>query len=70
MHHEMTAGTIFGTTLAFMATVTSQDIEKTLILTALGAAASFITTMVLKWAIKQIKQWNCKRKGCKNCKCS
>ena len=47
--HITVAGTITGTIFSVAATIDHQDYYKTVILAAVGAAASFLVTVVLRW---------------------
>ncbi len=47
--HTTAAGTITGTLFSVAATIDLQDYYKTVILAVIGALASFIVTVVLKW---------------------
>ncbi|MCC5923250.1 MAG: hypothetical protein JJT77_05665 [Crocinitomicaceae bacterium] len=42
-------GTISGTLLSVIAMFDAQDILKTIIMAAIGAAVSFLVTKILKW---------------------
>ena len=56
MHqHSTLLGTVSGTVLTVLANIGSQDIAKTAVLAAIGAAVSFFVSVVLKWMFKQIK---------------
>lgn len=50
------AGTAGGTLLTIFANITSEDIIKTIILAAIGAAVSFTVTIFLKALIKRLKK--------------
>ncbi len=50
------AGTAGGTLLTIFANFRSEDIFKTVVLAAIGAAVSFGVTLVLKFIIKRIKK--------------
>lgn len=50
------AGTASGTLLTIFANITSDDILKTVILAAIGAAVSFTVTIFLKALIKRLKK--------------
>ena len=50
------AGTAGGTLLTIFANITSEDVLKTVILAAIGAAVSFTVTIFLKALIKRLKK--------------
>lgn len=50
------AGTAGGTLLTIFANISSEDIIKTIILAAVGAAVSFGVTIVLKKIVKRLKK--------------
>ncbi|MGB4775922.1 MAG: hypothetical protein WBP45_12160 [Daejeonella sp.] len=50
------AGTAGGTLLTIFANITSEDVVKTIILAAIGAAVSFTVTIFLKALIKRLKK--------------
>jgi mannitol-specific phosphotransferase system IIBC component len=50
------AGTAGGTLLTIFANITGEDIFKTIILAAIGAAVSFAVTIFLKALIKRLKK--------------
>lgn len=50
------AGMIGGTLLTILANINSSDILKTGILAAVGAAVSFLVTVILKFLIKLFKK--------------
>lgn len=50
------AGTAGGTLLTIFANITSEDVFKTVILAAIGAAVSFTVTIFLKALIKRLKK--------------
>jgi mannitol-specific phosphotransferase system IIBC component len=50
------AGTVSGTLLTIFANITSEDVLKTIILAAIGAAVSFTVTIFLKALIKRLKK--------------
>lgn len=50
------AGTAGGTLLTILANINSEDLLKTVILAALGAAVSFSVTLLLKLLIKRLKK--------------
>ena len=56
-HHDHTtvAGTVTGTVFTVAANIDSQDYTKTVILAVVGATASFIVSLVLKWIWNRIK---------------
>ena len=49
-------GTAGGTLLSIFANISSGDLLKTAILAAIGAAVSFVVTVVLKLLVKRIKK--------------
>jgi hypothetical protein len=53
--HSTLLGTVSGTVLTVLANIGSQDIAKTAVLAAIGAAVSFFVSVVLKWLFKHIK---------------
>lgn len=50
------AGTAGGTLLTIFANISSEDVIKTVILAAIGAAVSFTVTIFLKALIKRLKK--------------
>ena len=50
------AGTAGGTLLTIFANISSEDVIKTIILAAIGAAVSFTVTIFLKALIKRLKK--------------
>lgn len=50
------AGTAGGTLLTIFANITSEDVIRTIILAAIGAAVSFTVTIFLKALIKRLKK--------------
>lgn len=54
--HTTKAGTAGGTLLTIFANITSEDVIKTIILAAIGAAVSFTVTIFLKALIKRLKK--------------
>ncbi len=52
-------GTISGTLLSIEVTIDHQDYLKTIVLAAVGAAVSFVVTVVLRWVWRKVF----KRKG-------
>lgn len=50
------AGTASGTLLTIFANISSEDVIKTIILAAIGAAVSFVVTLSLKILIKRLKK--------------
>ena len=50
------AGTAGGTLLTIFANISSEDIIKTIILAAVGAAVSFVVTIFLKVIVKRLKK--------------
>lgn len=49
-------GTVSGTVLTVAANIDSQDYVKTVILAAVGATASFLMSVLLKWLWQRIKK--------------
>ena len=47
--HSTALGTVTGTVFTVAANIQSQDYTKTVILAAVGATASFLVSLVLKW---------------------
>jgi hypothetical protein len=47
--HTTIIGTLSGTILSIFATIDFQDILKTVVMAAIGAAVSFLVTKGLKW---------------------
>ncbi len=56
-HHDHTtvAGTVTGTVFTVAANIDSHDYTKTVILAVVGATASFVVSLVLKWIWNRIK---------------
>ncbi len=54
--HSTAVGTATGTVLTFAVYVGHEDIIKTIILSAIGAAVSFAVSMALKWVVKRFKK--------------
>ena len=52
--HTTLIGTLSGTVLSVIVTIDFQDILKTIVLAAVGAAVSFLVTKVLKWVWAKI----------------
>ena len=50
--NSMIAGTVGGTLLSVFATVQPEDIVKTTVLAAIGAATSFLVSLAMKWIFK------------------
>ncbi|MBL7723610.1 MAG: hypothetical protein JNK27_05650 [Chitinophagaceae bacterium] len=50
------AGTAGGTLLTIFANISNEDVIKTIILAAIGAAVSFTVTIFLKALIKRLKK--------------
>lgn len=50
------AGTASGTLLTIFANISSEDVLKTIVLAAVGAAVSFVVTLCLKLLIKRVKK--------------
>jgi mannitol-specific phosphotransferase system IIBC component len=55
MNHDIRSGTFGGTLLTVVMTIEKEDIWKTMILTAIGAAVSFCISILLKQCIGIIK---------------
>ena len=56
---QIKATTLGGTLFVFLANINNDDMKKTIVLTMIGAVVSFITSLLLKTAIK----WWKNRKG-------
>lgn len=54
--HTTIIGTLSGTILSIFATIDFQDILKTVIMAAIGAAVSFLVTKGLKWCWGLLKK--------------
>jgi uncharacterized membrane protein (UPF0136 family) len=56
-HHDNTTalGTVTGTVFTVAANIDSQDYMKTVVLAVVGATASFLVSLVLKWVWNRIK---------------
>lgn len=52
----MKAGTAGGTLTVFFITIATEDIIKTLILSAIGTVVSFAVTLLLKLVIRRLKK--------------
>jgi hypothetical protein len=52
--HTTTIGTAAGTALAFAYNITSADLIKTIVLSALGAIVGFAVTKFCTWAYKKL----------------
>ncbi len=52
----MKAGTIGGTFLTVVVNIKGEDVIKTIILAAIGAAVSFSVSMLLKVAVKRFRK--------------
>jgi hypothetical protein len=50
------SGTIGGTMLVLLMQLTSAEVVKTALLAAVGAAVSFIVSMVMKWLLRRLKK--------------
>jgi hypothetical protein len=46
---SLRTGTVSGTFLSILANILSEDIAKTIILAVVGATASFMVSLLLKW---------------------
>jgi len=55
-NHSTLLGTVSGTVLTVLANIGSQDIAKTAILAAIGAAVSFFVSLGLKWLVRKLKK--------------
>jgi hypothetical protein len=55
MTNETLTGTITGTALALGCNIGSPDIVRTVLLATLGATASFMASLLLKWLYRKIK---------------
>ncbi|WP_304201171.1 hypothetical protein, partial [Flavobacterium alvei] len=49
---SLRAGTVSGTFLSILPNILSEDIAKTIILAVVGATASFMVSLLLKWLTK------------------
>jgi uncharacterized membrane protein (UPF0136 family) len=49
---SLRAGTVSGTFLSILPNILSEDIAKTIILAVVGATASFMASLLLKWLTK------------------
>jgi hypothetical protein len=49
---SLRAGTVSGTFLSILPNILSEDIAKTIILAVIGATASFMVSLLLKWLTK------------------
>lgn len=49
---SLRAGTVSGTFLSILPNILSEDIAKTIILAVVGATASFMVLLLLKWLTK------------------
>ena len=56
IENDTIAGTVGGTILSVIPNLDTADVLRTLILAAVGAAASFLATQFLKWILKRIKK--------------
>ena len=54
--HTTIIGTLSGTILSVIVTIDFQDVVKTIVLAAVGAAISFLVTKGLKWAWRFLKR--------------
>lgn len=55
-HQNTISGTIGGTLIAFFATIQKEDLQKTIVLAALGAIVSFSVSLFLKRIIRKWKK--------------
>lgn len=53
--HTTAAGTVTGTVFTVAANIDSQDYMKTVVLAVVGAIASFMVSLCLKWLWKVLK---------------
>ena len=53
--HTTVAGTVTGTVFTVIANIDLQDYSKTVILAVVGATASFLVSIMLKWIWKKIQ---------------
>jgi hypothetical protein len=51
------AGTATGTFVIILANITSSDILRTALLAAIGAAVSFVVTMILKVLVRKMRHF-------------
>jgi hypothetical protein len=49
------SGTIGGTVLVLLLQLTTSEMLKTAVLAAIGAAVSFIVSLLLKWLVRKLK---------------
>jgi len=49
---SLRTGTVSGTFLSILPNILSEDIAKTIILAVVGATASFMVSLLLKWLTK------------------
>jgi hypothetical protein len=49
---SLRTGTVSGTFLSILPNILREDIAKTIILAVVGATASFMVSLLLKWLIK------------------
>lgn len=49
---SLRTGTVSGTFLSILPNILSEDIAKTIILAVMGATASFMVSLLLKWLTK------------------
>jgi uncharacterized membrane protein (UPF0136 family) len=49
---SLRTGTVSGTFLSILPNILSEDITKTIILAVVGATASFMVSLLLKWLTK------------------
>jgi uncharacterized membrane protein YgaE (UPF0421/DUF939 family) len=55
MNHDIRSGTFGGTLLTVVMTIEKEDIWKTMVLAAIGAAVSFCVSLLLKQCIRMMK---------------
>lgn len=53
-NHSLSIGTLSGTLLSVLPHLTSSDIIRTAILAAVGAAASFMVSFILRYIVNKI----------------
>lgn len=54
-NHSLSIGTVSGTLLSVLPNLNSSDLIRTAILAAVGAAASFIVSFLLKLVVEKIR---------------
>ena len=65
-HQNTKAGTLGGTCIAILSSLTQDDLIKTILLAAIGAAVSFMVSMLLRSLIRwmrKLREEDAKRKA-------